>query len=194
MKTLASLGVLAALVLSATAGDRDKQKTEDLLDRTLVPQLEFRNAQLDDVLEFLVASVRARHAEDFNVVNLAGAPAARNPKPVAAAPEQIFFGNGDDFFRPAPQPAAKAQEVPRITINVRNMSLRDALDFITEMAGLEYHIKKNVVVITRKGHIRNPETRIYRVNDPRALQEQLQQLRQRQQPRDPFAAPDNPFR
>lgn len=189
-KSFVAIAVVPFILSAAFAGERES-KVERKLQSTFIPRLEFKNAQFDDVLEYLSAIARERCPDKIgvNMINL-----AQNLKAVPA--EKVAAPQGfNDFFDKEgafKEPQANPNDIPRVTINVRNMSLKEALDFITQMTGLKYHIKKDVVVISKIGDIRDKETRIYRINDPAALNRALQGMQQQGQPQqqanhfDPF--------
>jgi len=124
----------------AQIGDK-KANAETLakLDAIKIPELSFRNANLLDVVDFLVATSRERDP-------------AKGPD---------GEGVGVDIIL-KPGPAA----VPKITISLRRVSLGDTLDFISDIAGMEMTLKHGVVVLTGKEAV---EVRIAKRLDELAL-------------------------
>jgi type II secretory pathway pseudopilin PulG len=55
-------------------------------------------------------------------------------------------GHGVNFIYQGPP----VEEVPRLTLSLRNVTLNDAIRHITAAAGLGYRIEPNAVVITRR--------------------------------------------
>ncbi|MBD3292865.1 MAG: hypothetical protein GF393_08085, partial [Armatimonadia bacterium] len=62
-------------------------------------------------------------------------------------------GGGAAETAPAPTPMPASGEVPSITLNLRRISLMDALKIITEVANLKYRIQENVVMIRPIGAV-----------------------------------------
>jgi len=135
-----------------TAEKPQQTKTVPLLDKMnkiIIPEIEFRQANIHDVVEFLnKAAVESDKApadptkRGVNIIlhlNPAGGAAA--PKP-AAAPDEDLFG--------APQPAAGGAgggQTYEITFTARYISLLQALKIITQVAGLKYRIDGDIVMI-----------------------------------------------
>jgi len=70
----------------------------------------------------------------------------------------------------APPSPRSAESGPRITMRLRNVTLLDAIRYVTEAAGLEYRIDENAVVIHSPGVAAGRiETRIYPV-DPAGIE------------------------
>lgn len=73
-------------------------------------------------------------------------------------------------------------DLPQITISLRNVSLKDAIRYITEAAGLSYRIERNAVIITSRDAPRGEVvTRIYPVNP--AFMDIVRQRREEDPPR-----------
>jgi general secretion pathway protein D len=136
----------------------------------MIPNINFQSARIQDVIETLVLASRENDPEGHgvNIIFMdpdladdggrAGAP--------AAAPQTDIFGMpvaGGDRDRPA---ARAAGQIRPITLSVRNISLLDALQLVTEIAGLYYRIERNIVIIDRIGAGRFV-TRFYPVDPAR---------------------------
>lgn len=158
-----------------TAADEIIQRMRDII----IPSLEFRNANIIDVIERLRQESERADPEGLGVNIVlrlgAGAPAA----PAApAAPRRDPFATDDPFapggfgdFDAAPfddfdmdagigMPTAS---VPTLTLTLRRISLFDALQIITEYADLKFRVENRIVFITPDVDISRLETRIYAV-------------------------------
>ena len=125
----------------------DVLRTRQKLQKLIIPQIEFKQANITDVLDFLSkASVEADVEEKIGVniipkLPAAGAPAAADAAaPAAAAPDAA-----------APAAGVQATATPPITLTLRRVNLLDAIKYITDLAGLSYRIDKNVVFVTPRG-------------------------------------------
>jgi general secretion pathway protein D len=123
--------------------------TGDLLKKMgdiMIPEIEFRQANIHDVVDFLV---KASIAEDNStkdpkekgvniILNLGGTTGA------AAAPA----ASADPFAAPAAAGATPAiSGVPEITFTARYISLLQAIKIITQVAGLKYRVEGKIVMI-----------------------------------------------
>lgn len=150
---------------SKPASDRLNEKMQKII----IPAVEFRQANINDVVNFLVeASIAADPAgEGVNIIlNLgtAGGAAVAAPAPaMAPAMDEWGFG-GDDFGAPASPGMSYTPGVRDITLNLRRISMLDAIKYITEVAGLKYRIEDSAVMITPlDAPVGNIITRMYPV-------------------------------
>lgn len=174
------------------------------MERLVIPEINFENATLGDVLNFLTEVSRERDPRGLGINLVDGTQAARRApvavgaKPAApegaAEPQDNWFFGDEDQRKPK---AAARQDVPRVTLNLRRVTMRDALDLLTDVTDTEWFVKKNVVVIRPKGVVRgNVQTRMYPVNDQAMLQEILRNMQLQKQggrPQDPFFDNKDPF-
>ncbi|MCC5846690.1 MAG: hypothetical protein JJU29_01245 [Verrucomicrobia bacterium] len=56
-----------------------------------------------------------------------------------------------------------AGDIPKITLDIRGVNMLDALDLITDMAGLSHRVDRNIVMVEGRGK-GNLETRFYAVD------------------------------
>jgi len=140
------------------------EKLREKMSKIIIPEIEFRQANIRDVVNFLVEASIAGDPEGHGVNIVLNLPEEVAPVEQAApAPEEElpFFGEEETPAAPAP---VEAGPVPTITLNLRRISLLDALKIVTEVAGLRYRIEGNVVVITPVGYAAGPiVTRMYPV-------------------------------
>lgn len=145
------------------------------MENIVIPSIEFRQANINDVVSFLVeASLQGDpKGEGVNIILNLNLPDVQAPAPAAASSSSSGFGDFgamDDPFATAFTPEQEApasfggSAVKTITLNLRRISLLDAIKYITEVAGLKYRIEDNAVIITPlnapSGRI---ITRMYRV-------------------------------
>ena len=137
---------------SKPASELLQQKMRELI----IPAVEFRQANITDVVNFLVDASQAADPEKRGVniiLNLGasgggggGAPA---PAPVAAATDDWGDFGMDDFDSPTMSAGGGGSSGVRdITLNLRRISLLDAIKYITEVANLKFRIEDSAVMIT----------------------------------------------
>lgn len=148
-------------------------RLQDKMKNIIIPAVEFRQANINDVVNFLVEASMAADPEKEGVniiLNLgqSGGGAASAPAPVMAAPDmggdEWGFG-GDDFGVGLPAAGGGGGGNLRdITLNLRRISMLDAIKYITEVAGLKYRIEDSAVIITPiDAPVGNIITRMYPV-------------------------------
>ncbi len=129
------------------------ERLQEKMQRIIIPAVEFRQANINDVVNFLVeASIAADlDKEGVNIIlNLgqSGGGGGAAPAP-AAMPVVDEWGFGaDDFGAAMPAASGAAPGVRDITLNLRRISMLDAIKYITEVAGLKYRIENTAVMIT----------------------------------------------
>ena len=141
------------------------QRLQEKMTRIMIPSIEFRQANIVDVVNFLVEASRAGDEEGTGVniilnLSLPGQESAAQPATPAPAADPFGFpaeggGEFDDFFgEPVPAGGAAPASGPAtrtITLNLRRISLLDAVKYITEVAGLKFRVEDNAVIITPAG-------------------------------------------
>jgi general secretion pathway protein D len=138
------------------------QQLQRKLETFEIPLMEFRQANITDVVNFLVDASIASDPErqGVNIVlnlNIPGQDMGMSAPAPAAADPFAGGGFGDDFFGAAPTPApafapapmAGSSSIPLITLNLRRVKLIDAIRYITEVSNLKYRLEGNAVIITR---------------------------------------------
>ena len=128
-----------------TAPDKsDRLKILDKMDKIKIPEIDFRQANINDVVAFLqAASVEYDESETeverkgVNIIlNLGAAPAAAPPAEQGVAFPEAAGG-------PAPTPG----EVPLISFSARYLSLLEALKAVCDISNLKSRIEGNIVMI-----------------------------------------------
>ena len=154
----------------------DAERLRERMASIIIPKIEFRDANIQDVVDFLAEASQAAdpNQQGVNIVlhlkgsgeNRAAAPAAEKPAP------QDDFGfddfDVDEVFNEtaAAQPAGRPTPTSGIalTLNLRRRSLLDAIKTITEIAGMRYRIDGNIVIISPQGYVTGQVvTRMYPV-------------------------------
>ncbi|HAL91722.1 MAG TPA: hypothetical protein DCM68_01700 [Verrucomicrobia bacterium] len=146
------------------------QRLQDKMQTIIIPAVEFRQANINDVVNFLVeASIAADpDKEGVNIIlNLGqgggGAPSAPAPAAAPAGTDEWGFG-GEELGAEMPMAGGGGSGVRDITLNLRRISMLDAIKYITEVAGLKYRIEDTAVIITSiDAPVGNIVTRMYPV-------------------------------
>lgn len=141
--------------------DTPAQRLQRKMESIRIRAIEFRQANIQDVVQLLVRESIAADPEGNGVniiLNLkvpGGDSGAAAPAADATADPFGFGGGGfDDFGFPTETAPAAAPvstggaNVPLITLNLRNITLLEAIKYITEVADLKYRLEDNVVIIT----------------------------------------------
>ncbi|MCX7818096.1 MAG: hypothetical protein N2652_02640 [Kiritimatiellae bacterium] len=156
---------------------------QEKMQAIVIPAIEFRQANIVDVINFLRDASEAADPTGQGGVNIilkldvagaapeAAAAPAMPADPFAAQPQPA--GDAAGFpaaAQPAEPAAAPAQEfggaasVPLITLNLRRVTLLDAIRYVTEVANLKYRIEENAVIITPRTAVEGTiMTRLYPV-------------------------------
>ncbi len=132
--------------------DQLQRKMQEII----IPVVEFRQANINDVVNFLVdASIAADpQKEGVNIILSLGTDGGAASAAPAPAPVQDDWGWGMDndygmsSFTPS-STSGGSSTVPPITLNLRRVSMLDAIKYITQVANLKYRIDDTVVMITR---------------------------------------------
>ncbi len=145
------------------------QKLMEKMNEIVIPSIEFRQANIQDVINFLVDASIAGDPEGVGVniilnINTEGTGGGMGGGTGGGATDTRGGGQGggfeDDFFggdfedEPEPQQdfggggGGGATGIPNITLNLRRVKLIDAIRYITEVANLKFRVEDNAVIIT----------------------------------------------
>ncbi len=143
--------------------------------KIMIPSIEFRHANIRDVVNFLVEASIAGDPDGHGVniilnLNLPQGNGGVEPVQQPSA-DADFFDEMDqfgDFFEDTPAESratdGSSAMIPTITLNLRRISLLESMKIITEVAGLRFRIEGNVVIITPAGYATGTVmTRLYPV-------------------------------
>jgi len=126
--------------LTLKVSNTKKDRTEARLKSIIIPNVEFRQANVKDVLNFLVEVSIAEdpEGEGTSIVlsQISGAPLPTQSKP------SVDGGWGFE--------AAEWGEPGGVTLNLRRVSIYDTISIIAETAGLEWRVDESGVVIVKK--------------------------------------------
>ncbi len=124
-----------------------KDQTEARLKRIIIPALEFRNANVGDVVQFLMEASLAADPENrgVNIVlsSLENAPSA------ATSPQMDEWGFGGEGWGDMPSMGDSAPH-ESITLSLRRVSQYDAISIIAEVAHLDWRIDESGIVMIKK--------------------------------------------
>ncbi len=117
-----------------------------------IPQIEFRQANIHDVIKFLTdasdefdETTSKDEERGVNIVlNLHAGLSGATARPAAAADPFALAATG------APATDAADTDITPITFSATYVSLYEALNIVTEMTGLKYRISGTVVMVVRK--------------------------------------------
>jgi len=139
-RTILRVVLLAAVLFPACAGrtlaaESREAKVERKLRGIVIPKLEFRQADIREVIEFLVQTSRELDPAKagVNIVLNLGAGVEK-----AAARKDRFAQAGV---------TNRVSDGPLITFSARHLSLEEALKIVTQSAGLKYRVQGNVVMV-----------------------------------------------
>ncbi|MBI4024910.1 MAG: hypothetical protein HY360_08005 [Verrucomicrobia bacterium] len=155
-----------------------KQAILKKLNAIIIKKIEFENTPISSAINYLVNESREADLptkEGVNIIpafekDLGGSPAAAATPAPAAAPPPAEGGGG--FGAPgaaAPAPAAEpattvATSGLKVTLNLKNIPLLQAIKFLTTVTGLKYRVETDAVVITSGAEVQGPtQTRTFSV-------------------------------
>ena len=123
-------------------------RIREKMDRITIPEIEFRQANIVDVIGWLGDASRENDPDDVPVeergVNFVldlGSAASESSSAAAS---------DDPWGAAAEAPVASDGGVPPLTIKAYNQKLSNILDLITDMAGLKSQVKGNIVMVMPK--------------------------------------------
>ena len=124
------------------AGKTPEELTQEKMQSIVIPEINFKNASISDVIEFFVDA--SREFDDPSVP-----PEKRGVnlilKVAAAAPAEATVDENDPFAAAAAPSADNG--VPPVTFSARFMSLWDGLQYACELTKLKFRIRSNTVMI-----------------------------------------------
>ncbi len=146
--------------VAASGGGTDRapgRTLQDKMQKVMIPSIEFRQANIVDVITFLREASEAA-GDPINIILKleTGAAASAAPAPAVLPPADGGLGLGELGLEVTPPadagagaaPVDATAPVPTITLSLRRVSLMDAIKYVTEVANLKYRIEENAVIIT----------------------------------------------
>ena len=139
---------------TAKTGGQDlsvETKIRQKMNNIVIPEIEFRQANIADVISFLGDASREYDEADVPA-NERGVNFVLDIGDVGGgdAPADDGFGGGGLFDMPQDNAAANPSGIPLLTIKSHYVTLLSTLDLIMDMAGLKYRVQGNVVKIMPK--------------------------------------------
>jgi hypothetical protein len=116
----------------------DDEKVVEKMKKIVIANVEWRQASIDQVINFLVKEMSEPGQGGRNGLYCGIMRADRNP-----APRQ---GSLDDFAS-----FSQTNVVPEITLSARHVSLFDVMEIVTKAAGLTWKVDGKVVVFQKMG-------------------------------------------
>ena len=112
------------------------------LDTCIIPACEFRDGNAVDVLEFMISGIiMMPEAKDIRPIGLINTNA-----PPAPHPEILN------------RSLSACSNLPTLNLNLRRVSMRDALDYVTKTLNLRYTVTAtNILVYTADGILLNKQ-------------------------------------
>ena len=143
-----------------------KRRLEQKLKDIMIQKIEFVDAKIEDVVTYLHQQSlvgdrdSAPGEKGVNILLRLSRPGQGAAPAAAAAPAETDIFAADEA-RPASSVGSGAAG---ITMTMRDISLMDAIKYITDIAGLKYRIEERVVIIHRPDiALGELETRTYKV-------------------------------
>lgn len=146
---LPGVGEVQPTIQTTTASEALRRKME----RLIIPVIDFRAANIHDVINFLVDASQKQDPDRVGVniiLNLSQAGGGGTPATpgVDRSLMDMDLGLMDMPMVDQPEVEPTAPPVGTISLNLRRISLLDALKYITEVAELKYRIEENAVIVT----------------------------------------------
>ncbi|NCD33306.1 MAG: hypothetical protein EOL87_07800 [Spartobacteria bacterium] len=136
-------------------GERLRNKMSSII----IPKIEFRDANIQDVVEFLSEASRLADPEKTGVnivlnMKLTGGTSQRVVEKTVVEDDDFGFGDGfDDMLDDTTTTSefSSSDNDISLTLSLHRISLMDAVKTITDIAGLRYRIDGNIIIISPPG-------------------------------------------
>ena len=134
---------------SSPTGPSTADALKEELGRTIIDKIEFRQANIVDVVEYLVdESVTDSNPTGINIVLNLGIASVGSTADTGGGEET---GLDEPGFDEDESYETDTGGIPAITLNLRRVNMLDAIRYITEVSGLSYRIEDVAVIITPEG-------------------------------------------
>lgn len=152
----------------------DAERLRERMASIIIPKIEFRDANIQDVVDFLAEASQAAdpNQQGINIVlhlkNKGASQSAGVAKPQPIPQDDFGFDAFDGMFDDSAVQQTAAPATPSsgisLTLNLRRISLLDAIKTITEITGMRYRIDGSIVIISPQGYVTGQVvTRMYPV-------------------------------
>ncbi len=128
---------------SITAVPSEIARIQEKLNTIKIPEINFREAAITDVVTFLSDESRKLDPEGKGVNIVLGQGVLDSTGGAAPAPAPVPGGEG---LPPMPLPSGAA-DGKRVTVSLRDIPLVEALKYVTSLVNLKYRIDSNAVLI-----------------------------------------------
>jgi general secretion pathway protein D len=142
----ASSGPDAALTEGPNEAAPGQRALREKMQAILIPSIEFRQANVVDVITFLQQASVANDPGGSGVSFILKLGAGGTASPAAPTDASDPWATPSADGAEAPLGTASAS-TPSITLNLRRVSLLDAIKYITELASLRFRIEEYAVII-----------------------------------------------
>ena len=142
MKLIAAILWLVTVTAAFAYTNAPPGTIDDRLNTIIIPSCEFRDGNAADVLEFMISGIiMIPEAKDMRSIGLIDTNAPPIPHPVIL-----------DRSLPA------CSNLPSLTLNMRRITMRKALDYVTTTLNLRYTVTAtNILVYTADGILLNKQ-------------------------------------
>lgn len=166
------MGLVVSLAVTLHAGEGKagaglSHSVKQKLGQTKVPEVNFRQAHIRDVVHFLSEASRNHDPKKVgvNMIWSGDAAALKKMRPMGKKDGGTGKKDGVD-----------ASGVPLITFRARHISVLEALNIVTQIAGLKYRIEGNIVLVMPK-NAPDDTIRVRTYNVKPTIGDRIQKLR-----------------
>jgi general secretion pathway protein D len=128
-----------------------QQKIIEKLNKIIIPEINYREAVVSDVITFLSEESRRLDVPDHVGVNIVLSSGIAAPAPAAATaatPPAPATPTAEPGAAPtAPTAGAAESSERKITLSLRSVPLIDALKFVTTLANLKFRVESSAVIV-----------------------------------------------
>jgi hypothetical protein len=147
--------------------ERIRTKASELEDRMkniIIPALDFRQASISDVLQYLSIQSSIPNKSSYVSIIPLGLCVNEQRRPITNSPSADVFSQESVIHNGA------NEITPAVTLSLRNISLYDALSVVCEVVGLRFKIDdRGIVLVTPDGN----EIRAEDGKDPQCISKTL---------------------
>ena len=134
----------------AGPGLTSEMRIREKMERIMIPEVDFRQANINDVITFLSDASRENDDDESVAVEQRGVNFVLDLGETAAGDFGGAAPASDDPWGTPEAAPASPSGVPLLTIKSYHISLAETLNMVVDMAGLKYRVQGNVVMIMPK--------------------------------------------